>query len=832
MNVITSIAHFVGWGSSPVLNSASIRTGLEPHPTLATSWLDRILGGDHVAQGEGIESTIVHTWPWPFWATLLLLIGATILVVGIYWRERIAAARPWRFVLIGLRLAIIGLVVFMLYGWMRHRHRTDLPDAVVIIDDSASMAAIDHYDKPDERAAVQKRVRDAGFDELSRINLAKTLLLENDAALWRELTTRYNLKVYFIGQSARAQPGDADARLTEIKTLAAEESASRLGGGLREVLEAQRGRPTAAVVLLSDGITTEGRSLSEAAEFARRKAIPIYSVALGSSRAPRDLRLHDLLVDEVAFIGDLVKFDFKLTAGGYAGKQATVRLKREGSSTILAEKNVTIGEDGVTISDRLTMRPTEQGEFRFTVEVEPLPGEANPANNRQSATVRVQDEAIRVLLVQAYPNYEYRYLKNVLERELNSKPSADGVPAFRVVLQEADTKFEQFDKTALKDFPVKREDLFQYDVLIFGDVNPSFLSRSMMDNVRAFVEERGGGVIFIAGAKYTPIAYRDTPLATLFPVDLNTVVVPDSQQPIKQGFSPRPTPLGATSPPLQLGDTPADSLRIWSEKLPPLYWLLEANDLKPGARVLAEHPTRTNTNGQNLPVIALQFVGAGKVVFHATDETWRWRFRAGDVYLARYWIQTIRYLSRSKLLGGNRQIEIDADPPSARRDEAVRLRVRFLDDRAAPAEDDGVTIMLEREEGQRKPLTLRRNAAARGVFEGSISNLAEGKYRAWLAAPSVEGKPPATQFTVVEPPGEKNRLETDIADMRAVAEKTQGRYYTFATAVKLVDDLPEGRQVRIESMPPEAVWNYPLLAGAFVVLLVTEWLLRKYVGLL
>lgn len=803
-------------------------------PTLlaARTWLDRIFATAAPSQGEGIETAIVHTWPWPFWVTLLALMAMVALVVAVYLRERIAAAASWRAVLIGLRLAVLGLVLFMMYGWMRHRHRTDLPDAVIVIDDSASMAVIDHYEKAEDRAAVEKRVRAAGLDEPTRINLAKTLLLERDARLWNELATRYNLKVYRIGESTRVEAAQGDERLAALRALQAEEPASRLGRGLRDVLEGQRGRPTAAIVILSDGITTEGRSLSETAEFARRKAIPLYTVALGSARAPRDLRLHDLLVDEVAFVGDLINFDVKLTASGYAGQQATLRLKRDGESAILAEKQITIGEDGATTSERLSLRPTEQGEFRFVIEVEPLAGEANITNNRQTATVRVQDEAIRVLLVQAYPNYEYRYLKNLLERELNSKPAAADETAFRVVLQEADAKYEQFDKTALKDFPVRREDLFAYDVLIFGDVNPSFLSRSMMDNIRAFVEERGGGVIFTSGPRYTPLAYRDTPLQALFPIDLSTAVAPDPHQPITQGFRPRPTPLGISSAPLQLGDSPAESLRIWSEKLPSLYWMLEAHDLKPGARVLAEHPTRTNTHGQNFPLIALQFVGAGKVVFHTTDETWRWRYRAGDLYLSRYWIQMIRYLSRSKLLGTNRQVELVADPPQARRDEAVRLRVRFFDDRAAPAEDDGVTLMLEREEGQRKSLTLHRDAAARGVFAGSVSNLAEGRYRVWLAAPTLEGKPPATQFSVIEPPGERNRLETDLADLRAAAEKTQGRFYTFATASKLVDDLPAGRQVRIESMPPEAVWNYPLLAAAFITLLVTEWLLRKYVGLL
>ncbi len=796
--------------------------------------LDRLLGGDPAAHGEGVEVTLVQTWSWPTWAVLVLLISAVALVLFVYFRERIAGARWWRGVLIALRVAIIALVIFMLYGWMRHRHRTDLPDAVVVLDLSTSMAVSDHYESAAARAAMDNRVRAAGFSEVSRINLAKTLLLENDAELWRELDERYNLKFYFIGEAIRAQVGTLAEQRDQLAHQEADEPASRLGRGLRDIMEAQRGRPTAAMVVMSDGITTEGRTIGEAADYARRKAIPLFTVALGSDRAPRDLRLADLLVDEVAFVGDLLNFDFKVTSAGFPNQTVNVRLKQANSSAILAEKQITLGEDGATSSERLSFRPTEKGEMEFVIEAETLPGEANIANNRLTATVLVQDEAIRVLLVQAYPNYEYRYLKNLLERELNTpKPDrpADDL-GFRVVLQEADPKYDQFDKTALKDFPVRREDLFQYDVLIFGDVNPTFLSRSMMENIRAFVEERGGGVIFMAGPRYTPQAYRDTPLAALFPVDLNTIVTPDPSQPIKQGFQPRPTPLGVASPQLQLGDSPAESLRVWSEKLPPLYWLQEANDLRPGARVLVEHPTRTNSTGQNLPVIALQFVGAGKVIFHATDETWRWRFRAGDAYLSRYWIQTIRYLSRSKLLGSNRQVELTADPSSARRDEAVRLRVRFLDDRLAPPQDDGVTVVLEREGGQRKQFNLHRDAAVRGLFEGTVSNLAQGRYRAWVAAPSLEGKPPAAQFDVIEPPGEKSRLDTDTADLRLAAEKTQGRFYTFETANKLLRDLPDGRQVRIESMPPQAVWNYPLLAGLFVVLLVSEWLLRKYVGLL
>ena len=84
---------------------------------------------------------------------------------------------------------------------------------------------------------------------------------------------------------------------------------------------------------------------------------------------------------------------------------------------------------------------------------------------------------------------------------------------------------------------------------------------------------------------------------------------------------------------MQLGDTPEETRTLW-QNLPPLYWMVELGELKPGARVLAEHPAHDRRrDGRRLPLIVMQYVGAGKVLFHATDETWRWRRRVGDVLL-------------------------------------------------------------------------------------------------------------------------------------------------------------------------------------------------------
>jgi hypothetical protein len=402
----------------------------------------------------------------------------------------------------------------------------------------------------------------------------------------------------------------------------------------------------------------------------------------------------------------------------------------------------------------------------------------------------------------------------------------------RTVLQEADLAYVDTDKTAERTFPASREELFKYDVLIFGDVNPALLSPSIMQNIYEFVTVRGGGLIFIAGPRYTPLAYRDTPLAPLFPMNLDTVSLPDPARPIADSFRPRLTPLGLASPMMQLADSAAANSKLWREGLPPLRWFVSVPDLRPGVRVLAEHDTERNDRGTPLPIICLQFIGAGKVVFQATDETYRWRFRVGDLYFARYWVQTIRYLCRSKLLAGDRSAELTTDRQEYRRGDAVNVRVRFLDDRQAPADDNGVAVVVEREGGQRQTLALHRHATDRGTFEGSAGQLTDGKYRVWISAPALGREPAAAQFTVSAPPGELARQEMDAAGLREAARLSQGKFYTFATAGRLLADLPRGRQVRIESLPPRPIWNAPILAALFVGIIATEWLLRKRVGML
>jgi hypothetical protein len=787
-------------------------------------WLERWLGLAP-GSGEGTAWRLEIHWPWPSWLTLLAALAAVAAVVAIYLREGRQASRPYRLALAAMRLGLVALVLAMIAQVELLLERTGLPYVAVLLDDSRSMTTVDSY--PQQlRRALEGRVRRSEPSEpaeLSRWNLARTLLAENRGEFLSALAENYKLRFYFLTGVKASRQADVPAIVEELRSAEPLGDSTRLGAAVRSVLDEFRGATPAAIVLVTDGINTEGPSLAEAAAHARRRGVPLFFVALGSDEPVHDLRLSDLLVEDVVFVNDVVDFRFRITGSGFAGKKVGIVLRKDGRPEVLARIETTLGADGRSQELRLPYRPTQVGQFRYTIDVEPPEGGLPVAHAPLARSIQVRQTKIRVLLAHAYPSFEYRFLRNMLAR--------DETIELRTVLQDADVEYAAEDKAALAVFPVRRDDLFSYDLVILGDVNPALLGGPILQNLADFVNQpgKGGALVLLAGPHYMPQAYRDTPLAPLLPFDLATVRYPDPNKPLVEGFVVEPTELGLASPPMQLGDTPEESRTIW-RSLAKLYWMVEVPDLKPAARVLAETPSRSGPDGKHLPVIVLQYVGAGKVLFHASDETFRWRRRVGDVFFARYWIQMIRYLTRSKLAEGDRSARLSSDRREYQAGDPVRLQVRFSDERLAPPEDNGVTVMLE-SPGRKTEHVLHRVEAGRGIFEGVLRGLPAGAYHASIAVPAMEGQAPAADFTVAAPQGEMARIQMDAAAMRQAADMTKGRFYALADAGRLPGDLPEGRQVPIESLPPMPLWNqWPLLL-AFLVLLTGEWILRKRGGM-
>ncbi len=771
----------------------------------------------------------MQTWnvelalPWPPWLTLLLVACAAAFVAAVYRREA-RGFSPYAAALAALRLIAFAILLLMLGQATLVRTRTEPPAAAVLIDDSASMTAVDDYSDP-ERKAISARLRPAGVDpsDLSRWNLARALLLENDASLLRGIAKHHKLHIFFLDN---AQPGRqcnlADLP-AELHTAAPRGEYSRLGAGVRELLDDLRGAAPAAMILLTDGVNTDGPTLADGAGEARRRGVPLFFIGLGSPKPPRTLELSNLLADDAAFLGDVLTFDCTLSANGLQNQPITVVLREKDKPAVLAQSTATIAAGGRPQPIQLHWRPAQAGQYDFVLEARSSQEKPPPASNQLAHSVQVRKEKIRILLVANAPTFEFRYLANMLRRD----PTIE----LHTLLQQADPNHAEQDASALRAFPASRDELFAYDAVIFGDVDPALLSPASLRNLADFVDQpaQGGELVLIAGPNFMPAAYAQTPLARLLPFAAGGERLPDPKT-LREGFVVQPTDAGLANPAMQLSDVPSENHRIW-QSLAPLYWLLELPELKPGVRVLAEHPTLPAADGRRLPVICLQYVGAGKVLFHATDETWRWRYRTGDAYFARYWLQTIRSLCRAKLAEAERPVALATDRRHYDPNEPVQIQLRFVDERLAPPEDDGAAVVVEHSGGKSHRVVLRRTSTRRGLFEASFLPSIPGDYRVRLVAPTLKDAPAAIDFTVTRPAAEFARLPMDASAMRRAVELTGGGFFTFAEADRLPAAIPPGRPVPVESLPPVPLWNrWPVLTLLLSVLC-AEWILRKRRGM-
>jgi hypothetical protein len=748
---------------------------------------------------------------------LIAVVAIVGYVVWVYRRDAAAVPPLKRFALAALRLCVLVVAAAMLTEISLVVIRTGLPSCVVLIDTSASMTL-------PGRPPATSGTATPGPDRLA---LAQEILTQKDGAFLEQLLGKFQLRLYQFSDSAvpleQMDVADRDQlqrALAEIRQLRAEGKQTRPGPALRKVLSDLRGHVPSAAIVFTDGVASvaDADQLSHAATTARQQGVQIYAVGLGSDEALRDVQLDDLVVDEIAFVGDPILFAARLRTFGYAGELLTVRLRDIDTRQVLASEQIKAGADGQSVKIELTYAPEAAGEFDYRLEIELQPGETNPDNNSQTRHVSVREEKIRVLLVDRTPRYEFRYLKQLLERDKSIE--------LKTLLQEADLEYAEEDRTAVSHFPVRHDELAEFDVFILGEIAPSSAPEAAWNEIAERVRTAGAGVVFITGPAQSFGDFSGSALEPLLPFELADIKTPDANASILEGFHPVLTLEGRKGTHLfRLADSEPESLRVWKQ-LPNWFWYLPVLRTKPGAVVFVEHPTQSGVKGK-LPLILVQRYGAGKVLFQATDETWRWRWRSGDAYFGRYWIQAIRYLSRSRLIGQDRMAELMTDRLIYEQSEPVLVRARFQDDRSLPPPGEPVMVTVERQGGRRQTVSLSATPQLPLIYEAAVKSLPQGEYHAWISSPVAESAPATADFRIEAPVRELQQRALNRTDLEQASRIANGRYYSWSEADRLPAELPPGTPIRLDSDQPIPLWNRSELLMLLAGLLAAEWWFRK-----
>ncbi|HEY2156667.1 MAG TPA: vWA domain-containing protein, partial [Isosphaeraceae bacterium] len=333
------------------------------------------LGVEPARAGEAITPRIRAEQPLSQGWTLLTVVACVALIVWLYRREG-RASTPYKMLLAGLRISLVVLALFMLSESVLTIERMGLPYFVVMIDDSASQAVVDQFADPKAKEAAAKLAALSDRPQADRLAVAEGWLAKDDGKILRELQKKHRVRIYTVSTGARAlaeidKADDIAPALAKIKKIEPAGAQSRLGDGIRKVLTELRGVPPTAILLLSDGQTTDGEGLAEVAKFAgpRGKGVPLFEIGLGDPEPARDLELSELLVDDVVFVDDLVRFQPKLSSKGFAGQDVALRLFEKDTTSsdpnakrLLETVTVQAPPDGQPRRVEITHRPKKTGQ--------------------------------------------------------------------------------------------------------------------------------------------------------------------------------------------------------------------------------------------------------------------------------------------------------------------------------------------------------------------------------------------------------------------------------------------------------------------------------------
>ncbi len=689
----------------------------------------------------------------------------------------------------------------MVSGLSQSAYETENPDLVILLDDSGSMA--EGQPSPSSGSTIQQTNR---FQQAIQV-------LTEEPARFERLQKQYQLQIRTFTQSI---PPDRET----LMKLDAQHNASPIGRWWQESLSGQRGRRTAAVVMLTDGIVTEGASLESASQFAAAQGVPLVAIGLGSDQPPIDVRIEDVLTDSWVLLGDLVQVQaWVRLAGVTAGTAVQVQLIDQESGATLDQQSVRA--TGKPQQEKLTFQfvPQCEGDVSLAVEATELAGEIDTENNRRELVIDVRNQPLKVLLVQDQPSYEYRYLKHILERAraVVAGEPADAEPPelidLTVVLQSGDPRYARQDRAAEVLPPVGVSRLGAFDVIILSDAAASLLGEVFLQQVAEVVTQRGVGLMVIAGPRHLPAALAGTPLDQLLPVDPGLVAEPSQSASVQRI---RLTLLGQQTASLQLSDAAS------SGSLPGVTAVWQARRLRPLARILLETDRST-------PLLLSQLVGAGQVRLQLTDEMFRLESFDGTGRLhERYWLQTIRDLARGKrrAMESPWRIEIADDT--------------FLEGASVPVTVSAATrqeqIRLQAlSAGHTQELSLQPVEPGGTLFQGHFQQLPAGDYRVMLIEPLLQsGDPPQASFRIEAAPYELQRLDSDFEGLRQAAAVTEGQFLTWQQALgdAFESAIPAADAIKIRPLAPLPIWNHPLVAMLLFAMLTGEWLLRRRWGLL
>jgi len=711
--------------------------------------------------------------PWLLVLSLLLAGGLT------YWSYRVtipAISTGWRWLLGSLRFAALALLCFLLLKpVVRQLNETERPPILaVLVDDSASMRVVNGGTEDTSAQAVRDQLR----------SVLTPLLGEGPGSA----------RVFAFDQSLR---GLSDSPLG---ALTFEGTRSDLAAGLQGVKESLQGENVRGIALVSDGQYNSGRNPARVAD---RFSIPVHTVTVGDTTRRRDLQVRRIATNDRAYVDTQVPVRVTLGSKDIGGTSTTVSLLQDGD--VLDATDVSLPTGTAELSVDLKYRPENEGLKQLTVRAAPVSGEATTRNNVRSVSQRVLENKRQVLLLGAAPSPSYAAIRRALTRDANTTVTAR-VPQ----------KDGSFYGGPLPD------SLDRYEVIVCAGFPSSAVPNQAIERVAQQVEDETPALFFLD--RQTDVAAWRTQFGDVLPA------VPNSDRLTLTEASFAPVETERTHPVLQIDNADIGLFK----RLPPLTIPSTAWTPTPDATVLAQ-ASRPALSTNDPLLLVRKRAGQRTAALLGTD-TWRWATLSADLEAADpLWPGLVTNLLRwAATQNDDRQVRVEPATATFEGEEPVSFTGQVYDGSMSPVSDATVEVTITDSTGTEYPHSM--DPLGNGRYDLTVGSLPEGTYqyeavarRSGTSLGRDEG-----QFSVGTLRLEYQKTRANPVLMRQIAARSGGNTYTADNASSLPSDLaasPDFSSTVVTNTTEAELWRTSLFLIVILILLASEWTLRKRFGL-
>ena len=782
-------------------------------------------------------SKIVRIAPdWTQWA--VALVGALIAeaLIRLYGYESRAVTPRRAKMLVALRLAALAVLGFILIEptWVREVNREIEREVVILIDDSASMGLIDDG------------------QEKSRSEIGAAALKASE--LEEELKGRVRVRTLHTARSVKTDGESAGEGW---------EDSTDLASALDTILEQVPPEELAGVVMLTDGRHNRPARVEDSARRFGILDAPVGMVAIGSEVPPKDASVLSINAPEAIHLGDRMRVTVEALFQGYKGSTAKVTLFQGEKS--LETREVQIPQDTHREEIRFAQVPEEGGVNEYRVEVSGLEGERFDNNNSWEFETSITDARTHVLIVEGYPRWEFRYLRNLFYGRdksihlqhvlLNPDQIADqtdpAIPA------SADRPFGDARATRL---PETEADWKKFDVIIIGDVNSTAINAQQWEIISRCVTDRAAMLVMVSGPRYMPHGLTSSFAQDLVPAEMdwgNRTYFQNSALPFRFGL----TAEGLRHPITQqsIGETANE--QVWAG-FPDITWRHPVKSVKEGAEVLLTAVSAETTSGANSAadlsnalkalaerkqreadnaLLITRQTGKGKVALLLTDRTWRLREGAGDVFHHRFWGNLVQWGAGPTLRAGGKNLRLGTDQLTYTPDDKPKVTARLRNPDLTPVTDAEPKAEVVNEQGKIvATVPMTQVEGSEGLYEVTLDNFKDaGRYQVRVVGKEVKAllnsegsKEIKTGFRVIGSRGPIELAETtmNLPLMQSIADLSGGRVVTPDKISELKNLFISEKEEDFETRET-SLWDNGWLFALFALLLTGEWVMRRSGGL-